>query len=177
MYNTYEHTCVGNNGGDGLVAARHLKHFGFDPVVLYPKQTDKNIYKRLVLLLAHHRVPVITETPDMRSFEVLVDSIFGFSFVGAPRSPFVEIIAQMVSSGTPIMSVDIPSGWNVDKGPGESPLKPACVVSLTLPKEGLRSYKGCHYVGGRFVPSSLQEKYNLQLPPFYGAQQIYRLVT
>lgn len=28
----------GNNGGDGLVAARHLKHFGFDPTMYYPKR-------------------------------------------------------------------------------------------------------------------------------------------
>ena len=29
----------GNNGGDGLVAARHLKHFGYSPTVVYPKQS------------------------------------------------------------------------------------------------------------------------------------------
>ncbi len=27
----------GNNGGDGLVAARHLKHFGYTPTIVYPK--------------------------------------------------------------------------------------------------------------------------------------------
>jgi NAD(P)H-hydrate repair Nnr-like enzyme with NAD(P)H-hydrate epimerase domain len=31
----------GNNGGDGLVAARHLHHFGYAPTVCYPKRTDK----------------------------------------------------------------------------------------------------------------------------------------
>ena len=32
----------GNNGGDGLVAARHLKYFGYDNVrVLYPKVSEK----------------------------------------------------------------------------------------------------------------------------------------
>jgi len=31
----------GNNGGDGLVAARHLKLFGFTPIIYYPKRTDK----------------------------------------------------------------------------------------------------------------------------------------
>ncbi|ETO17835.1 hypothetical protein RFI_19475, partial [Reticulomyxa filosa] len=33
---------TGNNGGDGLVTARHLKHFHlFEPVVLYPKVPPK----------------------------------------------------------------------------------------------------------------------------------------
>jgi hydroxyethylthiazole kinase-like uncharacterized protein yjeF len=38
----------GNNGGDGLVAARHLFHFGYDVHVCYPKPTDKPIYNGLV---------------------------------------------------------------------------------------------------------------------------------
>ncbi|EWC86270.1 YjeF family domain-containing protein [Plasmodium falciparum NF54] len=35
----------GNNGGDGLVAARHLKQFGYNVVVLYPKVNDKTLFK------------------------------------------------------------------------------------------------------------------------------------
>lgn len=35
----------GNNGGDGLVAARHLHHFGYKPTIVYPKRPDKKIYK------------------------------------------------------------------------------------------------------------------------------------
>ena len=31
----------GNNGGDGLVAARHLYMFGYSPVVFYPKRPDQ----------------------------------------------------------------------------------------------------------------------------------------
>lgn len=38
----------GNNGGDGLVAARHLYHFGYKPFVCYPKRTPKPLYAGLV---------------------------------------------------------------------------------------------------------------------------------
>lgn len=38
----------GNNGGDGLVAARHLYHFGYKPVICYPKRTPKPLYTGLV---------------------------------------------------------------------------------------------------------------------------------
>jgi len=37
-----------NNGGDGLVAARHLHHFGYNPMVCYPKRTPKPLYTGLV---------------------------------------------------------------------------------------------------------------------------------
>lgn len=38
----------GNNGGDGLVAARHLWQFGYRPAVCYPKPTDRPLYNGLV---------------------------------------------------------------------------------------------------------------------------------
>lgn len=35
----------GNNGGDGLVAARHLHHYGYQPTVYYPKQSKNELYQ------------------------------------------------------------------------------------------------------------------------------------
>jgi hypothetical protein len=35
----------GNNGGDGLVAARHLFYYGYQPTVYYPKQSKNELYQ------------------------------------------------------------------------------------------------------------------------------------
>lgn len=35
----------GNNGGDGLVAARHLRHYGYQPSVYYPKRGKNELYQ------------------------------------------------------------------------------------------------------------------------------------
>lgn len=42
----------GNNGGDGLVAARHLFHYGYQPTVYYPKQSKNELYQVRPRILA-----------------------------------------------------------------------------------------------------------------------------
>lgn len=53
----------GNNGGDGLVAARHLFHFGYQPSIFYPKQSGKDLYKVRALEVDqdYRRKPILTD--------------------------------------------------------------------------------------------------------------------
>lgn len=154
----------GNNGGDGLVAARHLKHFSYDPVVVFPSKSKGSLttlFKNLLQQLADLDISVhedISPTAQSSSqFDCVVDSLFGFSFTGpSVREPYLSLIKSMrelQSTGVPIVSVDIPSGWSVDEGDVYGTgLVPDAVVSLTLPKACMRGFSGAHYVGGRFIP-------------------------
>jgi NAD(P)H-hydrate epimerase len=65
----------------------------------------------------------------------------------------------------PIVSIDIPSGWDVELGDlYETRLMPETLVSLTAPKLCAQYFEGKHhYVGGRFVPDSVKDQYNLAL--------------
>lgn len=72
-------------------------------------------------------------------------------------------------------SIDIPSGWDVNEGPiadvGEEHISPDLLISLTAPKQCARNFTGrFHYLGGRFVPPALEEKYQLNLPTFPGTE-------
>ena len=40
----------GLGGGDGLVAARHLWHYGYKPTVYYPKQSKNDLYQVRILV-------------------------------------------------------------------------------------------------------------------------------
>ena len=109
----------------------------------------------------------------------MLDSIFGYSFKSNEgiREPFASIITAVKQSGLPVISTDVPSGWNIDEGPSsEGFMNVDAVVSLTSPKKCMAAYKGVHYLGGRFMPDSLLDKYNCRCPiPYESSNQILRL--
>jgi NAD(P)H-hydrate epimerase len=80
----------GNNGGDGLVAARHLFHYGYQPTIYYPKQSKNELYQRLRKQLEDLKVPFTEDFPAaLKQTDHVVDAIFGFSFSGEVREPFL----------------------------------------------------------------------------------------
>lgn len=176
----------GNNGGDGLVCARHLKLFGYSPAILYPKRPDKMLFKNLVTqcekmdITFLEKMPSVSELKDQ--FDVIIDGIFGFSFKSGSgvRPPFDNILVALHETHLPICSIDIPSGWDVENGFVDVPEKylfqPDTLISLTAPKMCAKSFKGRHhFLGGRFVPESLILKYGLKIPPYHGTDCILKL--
>ncbi|GFG09193.1 hypothetical protein IFM61392_05758 [Aspergillus lentulus] len=167
----------GNNGGDGLVAARHLAQYGYTPSVYYPKEGKNELYQRLKTQLHSLSVPFVPDfTEALKSADFLVDAIFGFSFGGPLRDPFPSIISQIESSSVPVLSVDAPSSWDIQSGPPKegpgSKFMPEALISLTAPKPCVKYYRGRHFVGGRFLTKSIVEKYALDCPDYPGIDQI-----
>eukprot|EP00039_Didymoeca_costata_P010284 m.138267 g.138267 ORF g.138267 m.138267 type:complete len:305 (+) comp14771_c0_seq6:48-962(+) len=164
----------GNNGGDGLVAARHLLLYGWTVEIHYPKRTNKPLYKSLVKQCEMSGIKFLDQFPDSKAlddnYDVVLDAIFGFSFksAGGVRAPFDTILSTLEQTKCPIASVDIPSGWDVENGPNSpSAIQPDCLISLTAPKLCAKHFKGrIHILGGRFVPPAIQAKYDLQLPDY-----------
>ncbi len=170
----------GNNGGDGLVAARHLWQFGYTPTVVYPKRPSKPLFVNLAAQMDMHGIPMLHELPPMSGqYDVVLDAIFGFSFSGAVRSPFDGILPAIRDASIPLVSVDIPSGWDVERGPpageGAAVLRPDVLISLTAPKLCASHHTGAHYLGGRFVPKSIADQFGLSQPAFAGTEQVVRL--
>ena len=75
-----------------------------------------------------------------------------------------------MSKKVPVVAVDMPSGWDVEKGDSNGlGLKPDMLISLTAPKKCSSHFTGkYHYLGGRFVPLPMQEKYSMNLPKYPG---------
>ncbi|KAG6840873.1 hypothetical protein C0991_003466 [Blastosporella zonata] len=148
-----------------------------------PKPGSKDHYKRLQTQCDNMEITTLPPSSDvdslrtvLKSTDVILDAIFGFSFKGPIRAPFDAALPLLTQSGLPIVSVDIPSGWDVEVGNSTGVgLNPDVLVSLTAPNEGVRNFVGRHFLGGRFIPRTLEEKYALNLPPYPDAEQIVEL--
>ncbi|QDS69739.1 hypothetical protein FKW77_010056 [Venturia effusa] len=170
----------GNNGGDGLVAARHLRFYGYTPTVYYPKPSKPELFQRLHRQLDNLSIPFTNDFhAALSESDLVIDAIFGFSFSGEVREPFPKVIEALETTQKPVLSVDAPSSWNIEggppkKGPGAS-FHPGALISLTAPKPLVQFFKGRHFLGGRFLSRAIAAKYDLDLPEYQGVDQIVEI--
>ena len=93
----------------------------------------------------------------------------------------VYLLSESMASTTQIIQIQTCSrfaGWDVEKGDvANIGLQPDLLISLTAPKLCSKLFQGrYHYLGGRFVPPWIVEKYGLQgLPSYPGTDQIVLL--
>jgi NAD(P)H-hydrate epimerase len=121
----------GNNGGDGLVIARHLANAGRAVrVLLFAEPSrlpaDAAVNHVIVARMSAHSNPsleVIPGDPDetrlsaeLAAAEWVVDGLFGSGLRGVVPAPFHRIIAAINNSPAKVLAVDIPSGLDSDTG-------------------------------------------------------------
>ncbi|MBI4351771.1 MAG: NAD(P)H-hydrate epimerase [Elusimicrobia bacterium] len=117
----------GNNGGDGLVAARYLLQAGagVKVFILPPKETGygEPVVKNLEAAKAAGLPVAMTRKEELDALaaefsaaDLLLDCLLGVSAVGKPTGPVHRVIQLMNKSGKPIIAVDIPSGLSPDTG-------------------------------------------------------------
>jgi hydroxyethylthiazole kinase-like uncharacterized protein yjeF len=142
---------TGNNGGDGLVAARHLLGRG-KRVTIYAidgKRTSECQKNLDVLMNSNVDVTLIEDSSDcgritteLSECDLIIDALIGVGLSGELREPAKSLIACMNASSAFKLSVDIPSGnrklsvkadqtisFHTAKTPG------AMVVDIGMPKE------------------------------------------
>ncbi len=141
----------GNNGGDGLAAARMLQQHGFRTAVVLvgdPERMTPDARKQLALAAACD-VPVQSEEAVGSPFySVLVDSLFGVGLSRDIGGVYEKVIQDINASGKKIYAVDIPSGINGDDGRVMNvAVKADVTVTFGVNKLGLVLYPGCQYAG------------------------------
>ena len=90
-----------DTGGDGLVAARHLWHYGYQPTVFYPKQSKNDLYQRLATQLKNLDVPFTEDFGgSLKDTDHVVDAIFGIAIKAQlPHSMLTFFRFQLLGRG------------------------------------------------------------------------------
>ena len=149
---TYVACGRGNNGGDGLAAARHLHRWGrlagvacIDPTALSGLAADQ------ARVLGALGIQIASE-PDFSGAQVVVDGLLGTGLSRPPEGRLAGWIAAMNASERRVVSVDVPSGLDADSGRvAGACVRAAVTVTLGLPKRGLLLAEGPAYAGDVWV--------------------------
>ncbi len=161
----------GNNGGDGLVAARLLRRRRARVhVVLFATIADLSrdataMYRRFVHIAGRSAVSRFRSGDQTRalvaSSDILLDALLGTGLSSEVSGPYREAIELINAAGKPVIAVDIPSGIHADTGTilGRA-IRATLTITFGLPKLGL-------YVGAGIDHAGAIRIVDIGIPPAY----------
>jgi NAD(P)H-hydrate epimerase len=139
----------GNNGGDGMMAARLLSGAGLDVAAILlgaPEALTGDAavaWKELAENPIRMRVDVAQTAVELErcsgalGADLIIDAILGTGFKPPMKGMALDALAWLGSSRTPVLAVDLPSGWPADATGAtvDGPVFPAdAVITFTAPK-------------------------------------------
>ncbi len=143
---------TGNNGGDGLAAARHLAGLGAEVIVILVGDHEKIRsrearinFEAVRAMRESIKLFIIRTIEDLEKIrreieesEVIVDAIFGTGIRGPIAEPWRSAIQLINSLKSLKIAVDIPSGLNPDTGEaGDTCVNADVTVTFHRPKRGM----------------------------------------
>lgn len=147
----------GNNGGDGLVVARHLHSAGHRDLEVFltgDPMTRSSLFKIQLHRLELHGIKFIDlylnpeKIEKIKSMSLLVDALFGIGLSRPLEGDFLKVVEMMSSSKVPIISLDCPSGLDCNRGSAEgAALTADMTLSFGLAKPGFFVGEGPSRVG------------------------------
>lgn len=149
----------GNNGGDGLVMARHLSNGGFavrvllfcDPAKLTgDAAANYEIARRAELPIEAFSGDVDAAQVSARLADAscVVDALLGTGATGEPRAPYDQVIDAINAQRVPIVAVDLPSGLDCDTGQSaKHTVRATHTITFVAPKPGFFTVAAKPYVG------------------------------
>lgn len=150
---------TGNNGGDGLVIARHLHNAGWSVVVLIAGRVesmspdcarDDAVVQKMPIprFVASDRTRMLAcATLDQDT--VVIDALLGTGFQGHVRADLAALIDRLNEAPKKSMvAIDVPSGLDCDTGiPGGVAIRADLTITFVAAKPGFFTESGRDFVG------------------------------
>src|SRR6185503_17297271 len=108
----------GNNGGDALVLARHLRQWYFNVTVVFAGDEKKLSADAAAALRAWRAAggATVPAMPAARQWGLVVDGLFGIGLAREVAGPYAQWISAVNALGAPVLALDVPSGLHSDTG-------------------------------------------------------------
>jgi len=151
---------IGNNGGDGFVAARKLHSNGASVTAIvvgdpsrYTGAARSNFERAMLLPINTYPVETMKNIEaQIRDADVVVDALFGTGITREVGGLYRDVIDAINAYADAVVSVDIPSGVNGDTGEiMGTAVRADVTVTFGLPKRGSLLYPGYGYCGDLFI--------------------------
>jgi len=175
----------GNNGGGGLVAARHLSNWGAEVTIIVakPEEKFKSIPARQLEVVRHLPISVVFadnhfDYINWSKCHLVIDAIIGYGLDREPDKKTTEIIQAINSMKCPVISLDTPSGLNTTEGVTfKSVVRADATLTLALPKAGLikteaKEFVGDLYLGDISVPPLLYSQLGMKVKPLFAKNPV-----
>lgn len=146
----------GNNGGDGLVLARHLHSAGHRNLTVFivTGNNSSDLFQLQLKRAELHGLKLVklSESPEklqqLKSSTLVVDALFGIGLSRPIEGEFLAAVDMINSCKVPVVSLDAPSGLNCDTGLVEgATVKATMTFSFGLAKPGFFVSDGPTYAG------------------------------
>lgn len=170
----------GNNGGGGMVAARHLHNRGAKVHIIRVAGDLKNVPDKqwkILEKMGFRNDPYA----ELSQADIIIDALIGYGLQGNPRPEVSIWIEKANAAGKPILALDAPSGLDTTLGtPGRPTIRADATMTLALPKVGLmgesvQSYVGSLYLADISVPSELYHKMGLDVRDIFEQDTIIEI--
>lgn len=141
----------GNNGGDAMEAAVHLRQWGAAVTVCFaeePGRLPPDAARAHAKWSARSGAEVTRTLPNPGDFDLVIDGLFGIGLTRPLRAPYADWIATVNEAATPVLALDVPSGLDADTGRVMGgAVRATRTVTFIADKPGLRTLSGPEHAG------------------------------
>ncbi|MBI2453143.1 NAD(P)H-hydrate epimerase [Candidatus Peregrinibacteria bacterium] len=175
----------GNNGGDGLSAARFLVNEGWEvSIILADSKLNADAKHHFALLKKMHVPAFYFERKPKEAMRlikesgIIIDALFGYNIHDNPREPYSHIIELVNKSDATVIAYDLPSGLDATQGKSFEPcIQADYTLALAIPKishttKNGKKKSGEIYVADIGIPKFLYDKISKNSRPDFNGSLI-----
>ena len=176
----------GNNGGGGLVSARHLSNWGAKVTLMLPQEPlagVPEIQRKIIQNLPIERKIGRNAFQEISSSkaDMILDTMIGYGLRANPEGWIASMIIKINELKKTVLALDVPSGLDAATGEIHNPcIRASATMTLALPKSGLIKENAKETVGNLYlcdigIPNVLYKEIGLQVDPIFVKDNIIKL--